>query len=249
MRNSFYRSLTIWPIGCFAWMQTLSLKMNFTAGFLDGLNLARSLRTLSSSRSKEVHINTEDGKSFTDLHRLPSAIQIIQLYLQHNLANKCTLLQLISPLSNATLRFVAKTWQSDAILQETNRAECCGLRGTRTKRVSAEKAILATAGVQGGPALPDNVGACRRAAWLQRQTEIPQTFTNCETHRVASQAFLHCLWKIQCLIGMGVVFFPFLLGAVLHISYLPVWQTEEEEKSLRNKACWARSDYACLYLN
>lgn len=148
MRNSFYRSLTIWPIGCFAWMQTLSLKMNFTAGFLDGLNLARSLRTLSSSRSKEVHINTEDGK----------------LYLQHNLTNKCTLLQLISPLSNATLRFVAKTWQPDGILLETNRAECCGLRGTRTKRVSAEKAILATAGVQGGPALPDNVGACRRAA-------------------------------------------------------------------------------------
>lgn len=164
MRNSFYRSLTIWPIGCFAWMQTLSLKMNFTAGFLDGLNLARSLRTLSSSRSKEVHINTEDGKSFTGLHRLPSAIQIIQLYLQHNLTNKCTLLQLISPLSNATLRFVAKTWQPDGILLETNRAECCGLRGTHTKRVSAEKAILATAGVQGGPALPDNVGACRRAA-------------------------------------------------------------------------------------
>lgn len=88
-----------------------------------------------------------DAKSFTDLQRLPSASQIIQLYLQHNLTNKRTLLQLMSPRSNATLRlalrlalrFVARTWQPDGILLETDGAECCGLRGTRTKESALRK--------------------------------------------------------------------------------------------------------------
>lgn len=79
------------------------------------------------------------------------------------------------------------------------------------KGVSAEKAIPATAGVQGGQALPDDV-ACRWAAWLQRQTEIPQTFTNCESHHVASQAVLRCLWKIQGPIRMEVVFLSFQIS-------------------------------------
>lgn len=131
--------------------------------------------------------------------------QLIQLYLQHHEANKHSLLQLISPLSDATLRlaqrFAARSWQE--------LVPCW--------RPTEQNAAVYVALVQKESALrkPSWPQLESREAWccqtMQEHIDVlrdcsfgPSSRKHLQTVKPA-QAFLRCPWKIIRLIGMDVV--------------------------------------------